>query len=606
MKREWNYLEKEGKQLKTVADFENWYVQTEKALNKQDADFDERNLEAETRKEIIALRDSISSDDTESKKYKFVLLSFIGDFLNKKLFVLRAKYDPAPDQFPKIYNWFNEQLEHLLDTDLQKKFIESEIIRTEKTSLDWISKGADLKDKFLKADFDAGQKYLAFLKDRLINYQHTPTTSAHEKIVKQYNSLGNFVPQEEEELLLAEELENRLIIEGVNYKHVLSERWETFQFDKEYFKKFIPNSLYSEFINSLYSKLEPWNNQEINRYLTLSIAQFKRFLPENREQQFIKKFAACYWHPNAVSKIYEDEERAAKFILKEFAAHYNLFVKEAERALENLREGIIGTNGGYKTQNSIEDFTATNGINVKNFFERITDGNITQIEILNTVEKLTDNYNYNKLHALEFDFYLHFTWAKEHYEAQFTDNDIFDAIENLEKKGQPIPYIKFPTLKTKKGEQKIPENVIDMEKLLYPYDFFTAYQFHNFLKSKLKALEATSTNSNSVVDSPPETFDTAISKEKADFILKMLEDVGITTNGKSKLGPKGAFQIRAVVEATIEMNILPKRILHFTKLIGVKIEHPIASKIAPNKDFDSYLKRYKSYIETHYKPTLTE
>ncbi|QQR95626.1 MAG: hypothetical protein IPJ93_02480 [Bacteroidota bacterium] len=342
MNRDWNYIEKEGKQLKTVDDFKNSYVRTVKAHKKQDSNFNEKKFEEETRKEIIALRDSILTDNTESKKYKFILLRFIGEFLNKKALILKSKYDPAPDQFPRIYNWFIEQLDNIKDIDLQKEFIESEIEKTKKTSISWINNGTDLKDKFLKADFDAGQKYLVFLKQRLINYQHTPTASAHEKIVKDYNSLGNYLPQEEEELLLAEELENRLIIEGVNYKHVLSERWETFQFDKEYFKKFIPHSLYSEFIYSLYAKLEPWNNQEINRYLTLSIAQFKRFHPEYREQQFIKKFAACYWYPNVVEKVYEDEERYAKFVLKEFTAHYNLFVKEAEKSLKIYRKVLLG------------------------------------------------------------------------------------------------------------------------------------------------------------------------------------------------------------------------------------------------------------------------
>lgn len=601
MHRKWNYIEKDGKQLKTVDDFEKWYVKTEKALRKQNKNFDERKFEEETRKEIIAHMDSILSDDAKSKKYKSILLSFIGNFLNKKAFVLNAKYDIAPDPFPKMLKDFEDQLELIPDHNLKLKYIGEEIERIEKTSLDWLSKGADLKDKSLKAEFEGGQKYLAFLKDKIINYQHTPTASAHEKIVAQYNNLGNFVPQEEDELLLAEELENRLIIEGVNYKRVLSERWETFQFDKDYFKKFIPHSLFSEFLQSLYAKIEPWNNKQINRYLTLSIAQFKRFKPEYREKQFIQKFARCYWHPNVVDKIYEDEERAAKFILKEFILYYHLFQEEAEKALGLLAQGVIGSIVETKIHHPTKNYTATNGINVQEFFERITDGNITQIEIVNTVEKLTDNFQVGKLKVFEKDFGLHFMMAKDKYEAQFTEQDIVEAIDELQKAGKPIPYIKFPPLKTKKGEERMPENVIDKEKLLYPYDFFIAYQLLNFLKAQIKEKKETTTNTNQDSVSVPETFDTAIPKVKADFLLKMLEDLGITTNGKSKLGPKGAFQIRAVVEAAIEKNILPKRIIHYTKLIGIKIDHPISSKLARSKDFDSFLKRYMGYIDTNYK-----
>ena len=599
-------IQHEGKELKTLKDLEAWYMNKIKELQKADKEFNELPFVEEERKMVIDILKDFVPTDNESEIFKNVLWRYLSSFLNMRLFVAKEKHEPAQDRFPGIYLWFLEQMDMIKDADLQKKFIEGEIERTEKTSLEWIRKGADFKQKHLKAEFEGGQKYLAFLKDRIINYQHTPTASAHEKIVAQYNSLGNFVPQEEDELLLAEELENRLIIEGVNYKRVLSERWETFQFDKEYFKKFIPHSLYTEFIQSLFAKLEPWNNQEINRYLTLSIAQFKRFQPAHREQQFIQKFARCYWHPNVVDKIYEDEERAAKFILKDFIPHYHLFQTEAEKALDLLHKGHIGTAVGTKFHHPVQNYAATNGINVQEFFERITDGNITQIEIVNTVEKLTDNFHLGKLQVLEEDFGLHFMMAKDDYESQFTEQDIIEAIDELQKAGKPIPYIKFPPLKTKNGIEKLPENVIDKEKLLYPYDFFTAYQFRNFLKAEIKEREETPTNSNQEDDSGPETFDTSIPKVKADFLLKMLEDVGITTNGKSRLGPKGAFQIRAVVEAAIEKNILPKRIIHYTKLIGIKIDHPISSKLARSKDFDSFLKRYKGYIDTNYKTTLTD
>ncbi|QQR95625.1 MAG: hypothetical protein IPJ93_02475 [Bacteroidota bacterium] len=211
-----------------------------------------------------------------------------------------------------------------------------------------------------------------------------------------------------------------------------------------------------------------------------------------------------------------------------------------------------------------------------------------------------------KLNVLLDDFGLHFMMAKEQYESQFTDDNIIEAIAENEKNGMPIPYIKFPALKTKKGEKKLPKNVIDKEKLLYPYDFYTAYQFKHFLNDRIKEAEKIKIIPKQKNELEPEIFDNSIPKEKSDFILKMLEDVGITTNGKTKLGRKGAYHIRAVVEAAIEKNILPKRILHFTKLICDKIDHPISSKLARSKDFDSLVRRYKVYIDANYKTTLAE
>lgn len=195
MNRDWNYIEKEGKQLKTVDDFKNWYVRTEKAYKKQDSNFDERKFEEETRKEIIALRDSILTDNAESKKYKFILLSFIGEFLNKKAFVLNAKYDIASDSFPKMLKNFEEHLELMPNLDLKLKYIKKEIERTETTILDWLSNVSDLKDKFLRTDLQAGQKYLEFLrkKEKYPNYIHQdiilPPPAENPE---QYNSIVNF------------------------------------------------------------------------------------------------------------------------------------------------------------------------------------------------------------------------------------------------------------------------------------------------------------------------------------------------------------------------------------------------------------------------------
>ena len=90
---------------------------------------------------------------------------------------------------------FEDQLELMPDLNLKLKYIGEEIERIEKTSLDWIRKGADLKDKYLKAEFEGGQKYLEFLrkKEKYPNYKHQeiklPPPAENPE---QYNSVVNF------------------------------------------------------------------------------------------------------------------------------------------------------------------------------------------------------------------------------------------------------------------------------------------------------------------------------------------------------------------------------------------------------------------------------
>ena len=83
-------------------------------------------------------------------------------------------------------------------------------------------------------------------------------------------------PASDDEILIVEELENRLAIEAVDYKRKVDELWETHKFDPTYFDSFISGPLLNEFTKSVYERIKPLNNQVINQYLNLSLQQFKR------------------------------------------------------------------------------------------------------------------------------------------------------------------------------------------------------------------------------------------------------------------------------------------------------------------------------------------
>jgi hypothetical protein len=147
----------------------------------------------------------------------------------------------------------------------------------------------------------------------------------------------------DQEIYLAEELENRLIFEAVQYKQALEENWENVKFDEQYFNRFITGQLYGEFIHAIYDRIKPLNSFEINRYLTLSVTQFTTYAPEKREKEFIKKYNDAYWHPNIIEKISEHEERSARFLLSQYTPHFNLFKEATENTLADFKAGLLGT-----------------------------------------------------------------------------------------------------------------------------------------------------------------------------------------------------------------------------------------------------------------------
>lgn len=125
---------------------------------------------------------------------------------------------------------------------------------------------------------------------------------------------------------------------------------------------------------------------------------------------------------------------------------------------------------------------------VNDFFEKIKECELTQIEIFNIVENLT-NLELNKLEILYYDFGFFLTTEKDEKEANFTDTEISKAIQKLKEQNKPIPKKKIPNLiKTKTGfvELKQNDNIIDLENLLFPYDFVCCYEFERFLIKEIK------------------------------------------------------------------------------------------------------------------------
>jgi hypothetical protein len=98
-----------------------------------------------------------------------------------------------------------------------------------------------------------------------------------------------------------------------------------------------------------------------------------------------------------------------------------------------------------------------------------------------------------------------------------------------------------------------------------------------------------------------ETLETLVNEKNQLFISKMMEELSITLNGKSKIGERKKGAIRGVVEALKENKILPDKSLDFlSRILGEKIGLEINSKLDFTNTSQKYKQEANNYISNNY------
>jgi hypothetical protein len=164
-------------------------------------------------------------------------------------------------------------------------------------------------------------------------------------------------PNNDEEIFIVEELENRLAIEAVEYKRKIDNLWETHKFDPTYFDSFISGPLLNEFSKSIYERIRPLNNQEINRYLNLSLQQFKTHTPPKRHKAFLLNYHNTYWFPNVME--YKENEYDAKYathVWKHYNNHFQTFKDTFQKIYDDFKASLSGTTETAKPSISDDNF----------------------------------------------------------------------------------------------------------------------------------------------------------------------------------------------------------------------------------------------------------
>lgn len=199
------------------------------------------------------------------------------------------------------------------------------------------------KEKLLFPNEFTSIKELIIIIDKELNKSESISVENKTNNVKpdMYNQYKN---DTNEEVLLVEELEKRLSIEAVEYKTKCDELWETHKFDPTYFDTYISGDLYSVFLKSIYEKIKPLNDFEINKYLTLSVNQFKTHTPKKRAEAFKRIYHDTYWHPNKMEyKANEYDNKYAMHVWKHYTNHFLLFKEATENVLQDFKKGLIGS-----------------------------------------------------------------------------------------------------------------------------------------------------------------------------------------------------------------------------------------------------------------------
>ena len=170
------------------------------------------------------------------------------------------------------------------------------------------------------------------LPENYVNNGGIITTGSYE-ISELYRHFSN--KNAPKELFLVDKLEISLAHYASNYKKNCDNYWETFKFDANFFNDFIPGDLLTEFNIALHEYIKPLNSQEINRYLTTSINQFKTHTPDKRKDVFCEIYHDVYWYPNYMK--YTGSSARVNYVLhvwKLFSNYFQLFQEATQNTFD--------------------------------------------------------------------------------------------------------------------------------------------------------------------------------------------------------------------------------------------------------------------------------
>lgn len=284
----------------------------------------------------------------------------------------------------------------------------------------------------------------------------------------------------------------------------------------------------------------------------------------------------------------EQELRDAEFYQK--TSQFYEIVKYITDQIEIEKNILLRFQDLPKSTNTKKDID----LNSWELFDTIRYNDIGYLERSKYLKAITENYHPDLLHSLLKDLEFYLFIEKDEKEAEFSSEEIEQAIKELESKNRPIPYLnrtpehlltdrQKEMRNTHKKEFKENESLcIDIENLLFPYEFFPLYEFQRMIMRKIKEI-APQTNENDI--------DVAELKTNKTKSIALLHHTGILDFLRDKFPTITDLQLAKFFELITKEQIIGRNQSNqFTK-DKKALKYPIKNK-QDKEDLDLILTRF--------------
>ena len=168
-----------------------------------------------------------------------------------------------------------------------------------------------------------------------IKYQNSLSRASN--ISDQVNISKILIERAALDIYMVEELEIMLCSEAVNYFDQNVRRNLRYDYDPQYFDKFVSGKLYTGYLVRLKEKIDPLPIDVAIEHLINSKNQFFSHTPESRRQFLYDKFWDLYVFPEVdKSNIFEPFIKYMDYVIEAYSSHFELFNEATEKYLNRI------------------------------------------------------------------------------------------------------------------------------------------------------------------------------------------------------------------------------------------------------------------------------
>lgn len=169
-------------------------------------------------------------------------------------------------------------------------------------------------------------------------------------------------------------------------------------------------------------------------------------------------------------------------------------------------------------------------VTINDLFDDIRNNEYGKLKLHNILKEKT-NLEVEPLKYILSDLDLYLFVEKDEFQSNFSTEDIEEKIKTYTEKGLSIPYYKQTTVENlteKQIENRKKLNInsepsIDMEALMFPFEFYSLYEFKNIVLNEIKKYNKVEEN-NTVTSTNPK-LKTNLSVPELALLFKLLKDL---------------------------------------------------------------------------------